>query len=211
MKSLLTILICLFLLGANTVCSQIITVFPAGRKTLAKNKEIAESLIGNNHDPSEMIRESANALNIAGPDNYEVSVKPLKTLSAPLLSRLFVTSDFGGRYHPVFQKCTFHTGIDLRANYDTVYSIATGFISKEGYNDRAGNFLVIQHGNGIESIYCHLSSFLMRTGDPVFAGTKVAISGASGAVTGPHLHFAIKVKGKFTDPVPILKAIEDSN
>lgn len=187
------------------------TVFPSDRKTVAKNKVIAESLIGNSHDPSEMIRDSANALNITDPNNYEVSVKPLETLSAPLLTRLFVTSDFGRRYHPVFQKSNFHTGIDLRANYDTVYSIASGFISKEGYNDRAGNFLVIQHGNGIESIYCHLSSFLMRTGEQVSSGTKVAISGASGAVTGPHLHFAMKVNGKFTDPVPILKAIEDSN
>ena len=79
-----------------------------------------------------------------------------------------------------------------------VSSIANGIISVEGYDSRAGNYIVIQHGSGIESIYCHLRKFFRKPGDLVFAGDSIAISGATGEVTAPHLHFAIKKDGKFT-------------
>lgn len=125
--------------------------------------------------------------------------------------RLYVTSYFGARYNPVLHKEAFHTGIDLRANYDTVLSIADGIILKESYNVRAGNFMIIDHGNGVESIYCHLNNFLLNQGDWILAGSCIAISGATGAVTGPHLHFALKVNEKFADPVPLLKLIEQFN
>ena len=138
-------------------------------------------------------------------------LNPAKNLSAPLLKKLYVTSDFGERYNPVSHKEAFHTGIDLRADYDTVLSIASGIILKEGYSVRAGNFMVVQHGNGIESIYCHLNNFLLNQGDWVLAGSHIAISGATGAVTGLHLHFAIKAEGKFTDPIPLLVAIRRFN
>ena len=132
-------------------------------------------------------------------------------VSTPLNSALFVTSDFGERFHPIFQIETLHAGIDLRANYEVVNSIANGIISKEGYDKRAGNYIVIQHGNGIESIYCHLSKFLFKPGDLVFAGDRIAISGATGAATAPHLHFAVKENGKFIDPKPLLNAIVEYN
>ena len=129
----------------------------------------------------------------------------------PLKGRLFITSGFGERFHPILQNETLHTGIDLRANYEVVSSIANGIISVEGYDTRAGNYIVIQHGNGIESIYCHLSKFFRKPGDLVFAGDSIAISGATGEVTAPHLHFAIKKDGKFIDPEPLLKAILNTN
>ena len=132
-------------------------------------------------------------------------------VSAPLSNRLFVTSDFGERFHPILQSETLHAGIDLRANYEIVLSIATGIIAKEGYDIRAGNYIVVRHRNRIESIYCHLSKFLLRPGDLVFAGDSIAVSGATGAVTAPHLHFAIKENGKFIDPIPLLKSIVEYN
>ena len=120
-------------------------------------------------------------------------------------------SIFGERFHPILQTEILHAGIDLRANYEVVHSIASGIISEEGYDTRAGNYIVIQHGNGIESIYCHLSKFFLRSGDLVFAGNSIAMSGATGAVNGPHLHFAIKENGKFIDPESLLKAIVGYN
>ena len=129
----------------------------------------------------------------------------------PLKGRLFITSGFGERFHPILQRETLHAGIDLRANYEVVNSIANGIISEEGYDSRAGNYIVIQHGNGIESIYCHLRKFFRKPGDLVFAGDSIAISGATGEVTAPHLHFAIKKDGKFIDPEPLLKAILNTN
>jgi len=82
-----------------------------------------------------------------------------------------VTSGFGERYHPVYHKEIFHDRIDLKADYKIVKTIANGIIAKEGYDKRAGNYIVVQHGNGIESIYCHLSKFLFNPGDLVFAVT----------------------------------------
>ncbi|HET7117950.1 MAG TPA: M23 family metallopeptidase, partial [Hanamia sp.] len=111
----------------------------------------------------------------------------------------------------VLHEESFHTGIDLRADYDTVLSIACGMILKEGYSSRSGNFMIIDHGNGIESIYCHLSKFLMRPDDLVFAGDNIALSGESGTVTAPHLHFAIRRNGKFITPLPLLRAIFELN
>jgi murein DD-endopeptidase MepM/ murein hydrolase activator NlpD len=128
-------------------------------------------------------------------------------VSAPLNSALFVTSDFGERFHPILQRETLHAGLDLRANFEIVNAISDGIIVKEDYDTRSGNYIVIQHGNGIESIYCHLSKFLCRPGDLIFAGDRIAVSGATGAATAPHLHFAIKENGKFIDPLPLLKAI----
>ena len=128
-------------------------------------------------------------------------------VSEPLNSRLFITSDFGERFHPISQSETFHEGIDLRANYEIVMAIADGIIVREDYDARSGKYIVIQHVNEIESIYCHLSKFFRNIGDLVFAGDRIAISGATGEVTAPHLHFAIKEDGKFIDPEPLLRAI----
>ena len=133
--------------------------------------------------------------------------RTFRNVSAPLNSALFVTSDFGERFHPILQRETLHAGIDLKANFGIVNAIADGIIVKEDYDTRSGNYIVIEHGNGIESIYCHLSKFLYRPGDLVFAGDRIAVSGATGAATAPHLHFAIKENGKFIDPLPLLKAI----
>ena len=129
----------------------------------------------------------------------------------PLRGRLFITSGFGERFHPILQSEKLHAGIDLRANYEVVNSIANGIISEEGYDSRAGNYIIIQHGNGIESIYCHLSKFFFKPFDSVSAGDAIALSGETGAATGPHLHFAIKVNGKFIDPEPLLNAIVEYN
>ena len=137
----------------------------------------------------------------------ESDLKSNNAVSLPLNGMQYITSGFGERFHPVYHKEIFHEGIDLKADYKIVKTIANGIIAMEGYNKRAGNYLIIQHGNGIESIYCHLSKFLCHPGDLVFAGDTIAISGATGAVTAPHLHFAIKENGKFIDPLPLLEAI----
>jgi len=185
---------------------QIITISQAGRKIISHvdsdSQIIVASFANERADGGQLIEPQNDVDFESGSD-----LKPTKKLSLPLNGKIYVTSDFGERFHPVFQKEIFHTGIDLRAEYEIVNSIANGIIVKESYDERAGNYMVIQHGNGIESIYCHLSKFLFRRGDLVFAGDGIAISGATGAVTAPHLHFAVKEDGRFVDPLPLLKAI----
>lgn len=205
-KYLLIILILLFNVKTNRASSQIITISQAGRKIISRadpDSRIISAPFANERVDSGQLIGHQNDVDF----DLQTDLNPTKIFSLPLTGKLYVTSDFGERHHPVLHKEIFHTGIDLRADYQIVNAIANGIIEKEGYDARAGNFIVIQHGNGIESIYCHLSNFLFKPGDLVFAGDGIAVSGATGAVTAPHLHFAIKEDGKFIDPLSILKAI----
>lgn len=133
--------------------------------------------------------------------SYEFRLQP------PLTNKLYVTSPYGWRYHPVLGKRLKHNGVDLRAKFQPVYSISIGTIEKIGKDTRSGNYVIIDNFNNIETIFCHLSKVVVHVGDTVRAGQAFAISGATGKVTGPHLHFGIKVKGKYINPLPILKAI----
>ena len=204
----LSIILIYNFLTINTASSQMITIYPSGIKNMTLKRTMAESSTTDNFYNTEKSDSNHRISSLKTTAHSKPDLKPAKNLSAPLLKRLFVTSDFGERYNPVLHGKDFHAGIDLRAYYDTVLSIAGGIILKEGFSLKAGNFLIIQHGNRIKSIYCHLSSFLLEPGDKVIAGSKVAISGATGSVTGPHLHFAIKAEGKFTDPMSLIIAIE---
>lgn len=205
-KYLLIILILLSSIKTKRASSQIITISQAGRKIISNDEQDKRRLTNTDSDTSIDIGQLIKPENNVDFD-LQTDLKPIKIFSLPLNGKLFITSDFGERFHPVFDKEIFHAGIDLRADYEIVNSIAEGIISKEGYDLRSGNYLIIQHGNAIESIYCHLSKFLLKSGDLVSAGDNIAISGGTGAVTAPHLHFSIKEDGKFIDPLPILKAI----
>ncbi|MEO9209559.1 MAG: M23 family metallopeptidase [Ginsengibacter sp.] len=204
-KYLLTVLIFILQSQFNLLYSQMITITWEGRKIVPiteveNNRVVVDSTIV--PAGKKTFYENDYIINFA--------FVPY-TIYPPLPGKLFVTSSFGERFHPILQTEILHEGIDLRANYEAVRSIANGIIVKEGYDSRAGNYIVIQHGNGIESIYCHLSKFFLRSGDLVFAGNSIAMSGATGAVNGPHLHFAIKVNGKFIDPESLLKPIVGYN
>jgi murein DD-endopeptidase MepM/ murein hydrolase activator NlpD len=202
MKILLLLLVLFIVMKSPTVYSQIITIKESGKKILwieaesgiisSKKSFIDTQLIG-----------TTTIFHL----NKQKDRNQQKIFSLPLNGKIYITSDFGDRYHPTLKKEMLHAGIDLRANYEIVKSIANGIIVQEAYDARAGNYLIIQHGNGIESIYCHLHKFLLKSGDLVFAGESVAISGATGVVTAPHLHFAIKENGKYIDPLALLRAI----
>ena len=205
------LLIILLFKGTDSY-AQLITISQKGKTIFAPEAHGNQTIVGsltqkipgtNNEFEGSPTSESQKEVDF----RKKFDLKSNKTISLPLNGMTCVTSGFGERYHPVYHKEIFHDGIDLKAAYQIVKTIANGIIAMEGYDKRAGNYLIIQHGNRIESIYCHLSKFLCRPGDLVFAGDTIAISGATGAVTAPHLHFAIKENGKFIDPLPLLEAI----
>ena len=205
-KLLFIILILLTISKINIVSGQIILISEAGRKIRYKMGP-SNDITGNSNSKDQV----ENVLYTPSGNNAEFNpqtcLKPSMMVCLPLSGKLHLTSDFGERFHPILKRESLHTGIDLRADYEIVHAIASGIIEREGYDARAGNFIVIEHGIGIESIYCHLSKFLHEPGDIVFAGDEIAVSGTTGEATGPHLHFAIKENGKFIDPVPLLQAI----
>ncbi|WP_279634096.1 M23 family metallopeptidase [Pedobacter miscanthi] len=124
-------------------------------------------------------------------------------LSLPL-REFKINSGFGNRTHPVSgKKNSFHSGVDLHARSDSVFSILPGKVVRVSFNPLIGNYILIIHG-GFTSVYGHLSKFMVVEGDFVGSGSAIGISGNTGRSTGEHLHFGLKHNGKFIDPLRFL-------
>jgi len=124
------------------------------------------------------------------------------SLGAPLAS-LVTASPFGYRVSPITGGSgDFHRGQDYVAQCGTsVLAAASGTVTFAGWHQfGGGNRVVVDHGNGLETTYNHLSSFNVKVGQTVSRGEVVALSGTTGASTGCHLHFEVQVNGEVVDP-----------
>lgn len=130
----------------------------------------------------------------------------LMSLVALPLEKIHINSGFGMRRHPIYHKRNMHNGIDLSARYEKVYSMFPGTVIKVGQDSRSGKFVTVRTGNYTIS-YCHLSQQLVKEKELVSAGTIIAISGDTGASTGPHLHLTTKKDGQAINPTIILDFI----
>ncbi len=126
--------------------------------------------------------------------------------SAPVSLPGKVTSPFGWRSDPFTGRAQFHAGTDVRMAYgQDVQAVAGGRVSSVGDRSGYGLTVVIDHGNGLETRYAHLSGASVRQGDMVEAGQVVAQSGNSGRSTGPHLHLEARQNGKAIEMASLLK------
>jgi murein DD-endopeptidase MepM/ murein hydrolase activator NlpD len=99
----------------------------------------------------------------------------------------------------------FHYGVDLGLRTgDTVVAALDGVVRVVRYEPGYGNFLVIAHHDGLETLYGHLDGFIVKEGQEVFSGDPIALGGSTGRSTGPHLHFEILFMGERLDPTRIL-------
>ncbi|MDN4642475.1 M23 family metallopeptidase [Arthrobacter sp. PsM3] len=124
------------------------------------------------------------------------------TLGAPL-DVMNTASPFGYRVSPITGGAgEFHRGQDYSAQCGTaVHAAASGTVTFNGWHPYGGgNRVVIDHGNGLETTYNHLSSASVKVGQKVSRGDVVAMSGTTGASTGCHLHFEVMVNGEVVDP-----------
>ena len=113
----------------------------------------------------------------------------------------YATSGFGKRLNPITKKEDFHPGIDIAANKGTqVVSAAAGTVTASEFNEKDGNRIVIDHGNGYTSAYHHLDSRVVKQRDTVTQGQQIGTVGSTGVSTGPHLHFEIRCKGEPCNP-----------
>ena len=112
-----------------------------------------------------------------------------------------VTSEYGYRIHPITGKNAMHGGIDIGADKGTpINSVFDGKISKKGYSNSYGYYVIISHSDSFETLYAHCSKLLANEGDEVKKGDTVALVGSTGRSTGPHLHFEIRLGGCRVDP-----------
>lgn len=122
-----------------------------------------------------------------------------ETLLLPV--RAGVTSEFGFRKSPINRKQDFHAGIDWGAPQDTpVLASLGGQVVETGYNASRGNYIVLHHRAGLQTLYQHLACGFVRTGENVTAGQSIATVGSTGMSTGPHLHFELIVDTLRVDP-----------
>ncbi|MFD1257734.1 M23 family metallopeptidase [Mucilaginibacter terrae] len=119
------------------------------------------------------------------------------------LKHLKINSEYGYRIHPLTGKYAMHAGVDLNARHDTVYAILNGFVRSTGYDHGLSMNIRLAHG-AVESIYGHLSQIFVIPADSVTAGEPIGITGATGFVTGEHLHFSICYKHQYINPIKFL-------
>lgn len=126
------------------------------------------------------------------------------------LRQMKLTSDYGYRIHPLTGQYAFHSGIDLRARSDTVFAVIAGRITATGYDHVLGVFIQLRNG-GFQITYGHLSQVFVLPGDSVEAGYALGVSGHTGSVTGEHLHFAVRYRGTYANPVQFLTQLNSFN
>ena len=113
-----------------------------------------------------------------------------------------VTSEFGYRRDPFTGETRGHSGMDLAVPTGTpIRAALSGTVTVSQYNAGGyGYYVMIDHGNGLSTLYGHNSRLLVQVGQTVEAGDIIALSGSTGRSTGPHLHFEVRVDGEQTDP-----------
>jgi len=111
------------------------------------------------------------------------------------------TSGFGRRRHPIFGIWHLHTGVDIAATWGApVLAAADGRVIYAGWFGGYGKIVIIDHGGGMSTLYGHMSTILVASGDAVRRGEPIGRVGSTGYSTGPHLHFEIRVNGTPVNP-----------
>jgi len=115
-----------------------------------------------------------------------------------------LSSRFGYRIHPIFHTRKLHTGVDLAAPRGTpIYAAGDGVVQKAGWSSGYGQFTLIKHTNGYETAYGHQSKIVVKAGTRVRQGQLIGYVGSTGNSTGNHLHFEVRINGRFVDPLSV--------
>ena len=127
---------------------------------------------------------------------YKVASNPLNNIK--------VNSSFGYRTDPINSSSAFHSGVDLAANIgDEIYAVNSGKVITASYNEGYGYYIEIE--SDITTLYAHCNELFVEEGDYVSAGELIASAGATGRVTGPHLHLECRYNGELIDPMKLIK------
>lgn len=119
----------------------------------------------------------------------------------PLASYTRLSDDYGMRMHPTLGVEKFHNGIDLAAPKGTaIYAAYDGVVVAASYSSTMGNYVMIDHGDGLYTIYMHASALYVSKDDIVARGEHIAAVGSTGRSTGNHLHFGVRENGQYTSP-----------
>ena len=119
----------------------------------------------------------------------------------PAPSYTKISDDYGNRIHPTLGVEKFHNGIDLAApNGSPILAAYDGAVVAAAYSSSMGNYVMIDHGDSLYTIYMHASALYVSKGDAVTKGQQIAAVGSTGRSTGPHLHFGVRKNGGYVSP-----------
>ncbi len=145
---------------------------------------------------STLVRETENLDAVLNPHLVSLSRKP-----SIWPVKGFLSSPYGGRPDPISGSPSWHQGVDISAPHGTpVVSTAEGIVASAGWMTGLGNTVVIQHGNGMVTLYGHLSKMLVSPGQKVKRWDKIGLVGSSGRATGNHCHYEVHVDGRPANP-----------
>ena len=120
----------------------------------------------------------------------------------PAPSYTSITSPFGWRIHPTLGVNKFHNGVDMGApGGSPILAAYDGTVAAAGYSSTMGNYIYVNHGSGLVTIYMHASALYVSAGQSVSKGDKIAAVGTTGRSTGNHLHFGVRLNGSYVDPM----------
>ncbi len=157
------------------------------------NKTLEKQVDALNDEANALVAE---ILRLQGTGDY---VGGILAWPAPASKR--VTSEFGYRLHPILKVKKLHTGLDIGvASGSKIVAANAGKVIKAAWNNSYGYMVMVDHGGGIVTLYAHNSQLKVKTGDIVTRGQTIALSGSTGASTGPHLHFEVRVNGEYKNP-----------
>lgn len=124
----------------------------------------------------------------------------------PVASYTRVSDDYGPRIHPTLGIQQFHNGVDLASPKGTaIYAAYDGVVVAASYSATMGNYVMIDHGSGLYTIYMHASALYVEKDDIVVRGETIAAVGSTGRSTGPHLHFSVRLNGEYQSPWNYIK------
>ena len=161
-------------------------------------------MVSENEDGTELLVPS-----LEGSDQAGVSGLYLESLNSVWFrwpvegsNTISLSNRYGYRWNPGGETRVFHAGIDIPAEAGTAVTAAAGGTVKEaGFDADRGNYLILDHGNGMETVYAQCLSLAVEEGDAVKAGEEIAAVGSTGKSTGPHLHFEVRQDGGAQNPV----------
>ncbi|MDE7205643.1 MAG: peptidoglycan DD-metalloendopeptidase family protein, partial [Lachnospiraceae bacterium] len=123
---------------------------------------------------------------------------------APSYTR--ISADYGNRLHPTLGGNRFHNGVDMAApGGSPILAAYNGTVVAAAYNSSMGNYIMIDHGDNLFTIYMHASALYVSKGAEVVKGQKIAAVGTTGRSTGNHLHFSVRLNGNYVSPWGYLK------
>lgn len=171
------------------------------------NTEINKSVIAGDSLQYGIQIPNSSELDLQQPSQESASIKATSdnkcnkiVLSKPIKDDVIITSEFGE-----MRDEKSHKGLDLATNEGTkIYCPLDGIVEKVAENDSYGKYVIVEHENGIKTLYAHCNSIEVNAGDNVITNQYIASVGSTGDSTGPHLHFELIINNENCDPLKFM-------